>query len=132
MPSVVAAQLAQLSFDLRAVWEGQVGDFVSEQVEPSDLVLDRRLGLFGEGVDEVAHRLEALRIPVVDSLEVVHGTGTLTPPTDAPEHDRPRRHRDLRGALELPSAVYGHGEPAVMRGRAAQPQGASNEEPSSR
>jgi hypothetical protein len=28
---------------------------------------------------------------------VVHGTGTLAPPTDAPEHDRPRRHRDLGG-----------------------------------
>jgi hypothetical protein len=43
------------------------------------------------------HWLEAGRIPVVDSLEVVHGTGTLAPPTDAPGHDRPRRHRDLGG-----------------------------------
>jgi hypothetical protein len=77
--------------------------------------------MFGEGVDEVPHRLEALRIPVVDSLEVVHGTGTLAPPTDAPEHDRPRRHRDLGVALEPPRAVYGHGEPAVMRDRAAPP-----------
>jgi hypothetical protein len=42
VPSVVAARLAQLSFDLRAVWEGQVRDFVGEQVEPSDLILDRR------------------------------------------------------------------------------------------
>jgi hypothetical protein len=75
--------------------------------------------VFGESVDEVPHRLEAGRIPVVDSLEVVHGTGTLAPPTDAPEHDRPRRHRDLGVALEPPRAVYGHGEPAVMRSRAA-------------
>jgi hypothetical protein len=94
---VVAAQLPQLSFDLRTVGEGQVRDLVGEQVEPSDLILDRRLDVFGEGVDEFPHRLEAGRVPVVDSLEVVHGTGTLTPPTDAPEHDRPRRHRDLGG-----------------------------------
>jgi hypothetical protein len=32
--------------------------------------------LFGESVDEVPHRLEAGRVPVVDSLEVAHGTGT--------------------------------------------------------
>jgi hypothetical protein len=79
--------------------------------------------VFGEGVDEFPHRLEALRIPVVDSLEVVHGTGTLAPPTDAPEHDRPRQHRHRGGALEPARAGYGHGEPAVMRGRAAPPQG---------
>jgi hypothetical protein len=78
---VVAAQLPQLSFDLRGVWEGQVRDLVAEKVEPSDLVLERRLGLLGEGVDEVPHRLEALRVPVVDGLEVAHGTRTL-PPAD--------------------------------------------------
>jgi hypothetical protein len=63
---------------------------------------------------------------------VVHGTGTLAPPTDAPEHDCPRRHRDLGGALEPPRAVSGHGEPAVMRSRAAPPPGVPKEEPSSR
>jgi hypothetical protein len=77
LPSVVAAQLAQLPFDLRAVWERQMRDLVAEQVEPSDLVLDRHLGLHREGIDEVPHRLEALWIPVVDSLELAHGTRTL-------------------------------------------------------
>jgi hypothetical protein len=49
----------------------------------------------GEGIDEVPHRLEALRILVVDSPEVAHGTGTLAPPTDAPDTTARGRHRDL-------------------------------------
>jgi hypothetical protein len=48
------------------VERGRGGDLVAEQVEPSDLVPDRRLDLHWEGIDEVPHRLEAGRVPVVD------------------------------------------------------------------
>ena len=72
VPAVVAPKLAELALDLRAVRNRQVRELVAEQVEPVDLVVDRRLFLLGQRIDELADRLAAVTVPVVDGLEVGH------------------------------------------------------------
>jgi hypothetical protein len=50
---------------------------IAEQIEAIDLIVDRRLGLLIESVQELAHRLAAFGIPVVDGSEVAQGGRAL-------------------------------------------------------
>jgi hypothetical protein len=76
----VAPKLAQRALDLGAVRERQMGHLVAEQVEAVDLVVDGRLLLLVERVDELADGLDAIRIAVVDGLEVAHGAANAKAP----------------------------------------------------
>jgi hypothetical protein len=46
---------------------------VAEQVEAVDLMVDGRLLLLVDRVDELADGLDAIRVAVVDGLEMAHG-----------------------------------------------------------
>ena len=65
----VAAQLAKLALDLRAVRERQVRPARAEQVQSLDLLIEHRLGARIEALDEVIDRLAAVGGAVVDGLE---------------------------------------------------------------
>jgi hypothetical protein len=60
----------QLTVDLGAVREWQVRHLVAEEVQAIDLVVDHGLFLIVERFDELSDGLGAVRIAVVDGLEV--------------------------------------------------------------
>ena len=65
----MAAQLAKLALNLRAVREGQVRPGRSEQVESLDLLIENGLRPSIEALDEVVHGLAAVGGSVVHRLE---------------------------------------------------------------
>ena len=90
---VVAAQLPQLAFELRAPREGLRRIVRAQQVQALDLVVERRLlDRVAECLDEVVDRLRAVRRPVVDracipatrSLYERRPTGLLLQTSPAP------------------------------------------------
>lgn len=68
----MAAQLAQLPRDLRAVREGKMRHRIGEAIEPIDLTEERGAGLRVEVCDEFEDRLGTILSAVVDRLEVAH------------------------------------------------------------
>jgi hypothetical protein len=67
----VAAQLAELALDLRAVRERKVGLVRAQQVEALDLLVEHRLAARIEALDEVVDGLAPVRGAVVDRLEAL-------------------------------------------------------------
>jgi hypothetical protein len=72
---VVAAKLAQLSFDLRRVRERQVRIRRREHVESVDLEVDRGLPIRIESLDEIVDWLGAVGCSVEDRLKSRHVPG---------------------------------------------------------
>lgn len=70
VPAVVTPELAGFALDLGAVREREVWEFVAEQVEAVDLVENGGLLFVVEVVDELADRLVAVAVAVVDGSEV--------------------------------------------------------------
>lgn len=68
----VAPKLPELTFDLRAMREGEMRVGGVQHVEPVNLVVEDRLPSCVQAVDEVADRLCTVGCTIVDRLEVRH------------------------------------------------------------
>jgi hypothetical protein len=70
--SVMASELAKLTFDLRAMRKGQVRPSRCEQVQPVDLIVEDYLLLGAQSLDESVDRLGTILRPIVNRLQVRH------------------------------------------------------------
>jgi hypothetical protein len=64
----VTSELSEFTFDLRAVWVGEVRELFRQHVQSLDLVVQSDLPLHIEPIDEVVHRFRAIRRAVVDGM----------------------------------------------------------------
>lgn len=74
----VAAQLTQLTLDLRAVREWKMRNLLTEQVETGERVAQRNTALFVERFDELADGFGSIRGAVVDRLKGLHRYVSVT------------------------------------------------------